>query len=178
NSSSPGRAPIRRSPRRSCSISRDCSRSPTNRARAAFNRNSLPSSKRRSVSTNTTSRNSSGCSKSTSKRTPDSRPQSARRATMTDGDAGRAIVLDVIGLEREHVASGLAPNIADLVTDGARADLQSPFPAVTLPVQSTLATGQSPANHGDVANGEYDRENDTAALWERDSESRDRLWES
>ncbi|WP_256687600.1 alkaline phosphatase family protein [Halococcus qingdaonensis] len=97
---------------------------------------------------------------------------------MTDGDAGRAIVLDVIGLEREHVAAGLAPNIADLVADSARADLQSPFPAVTLPVQSTLATGQSPENHGDVANGEYDRENDTAALWERDSESRDRLWES
>ncbi|WP_049996993.1 alkaline phosphatase family protein [Halococcus sediminicola] len=97
---------------------------------------------------------------------------------MTDGDAGRAIVLDVIGLEREHVERGLAPNIADLVDDGARADLQSPFPAVTLPVQSTLATGQSPENHGDVANGEYDRGNDTAALWEREREDRNRLWES
>jgi predicted AlkP superfamily pyrophosphatase or phosphodiesterase len=93
-------------------------------------------------------------------------------------DAGRAIVLDVIGLEREHVAAGLAPSIADLVNEDARGDLQSPFPAVTLPVQSTLATGQSPENHGDVANGEYDRENDEVALWERDSESRNRLWES
>ncbi len=93
-------------------------------------------------------------------------------------DAGRAIVLDVIGLEREHVEAGLAPNIADLVGSGARADLQSPFPAVTLPVQSTLATGQSPENHGDVANGEYDRETDGVALWEREREERNRLWES
>jgi predicted AlkP superfamily pyrophosphatase or phosphodiesterase len=93
-------------------------------------------------------------------------------------DAGRAVVLDVIGLEREHVDAGLAPNITALVDNGARADLQSPFPAVTLPVQSTLATGQSPETHGDVANGEYDRENDEVALWERDSEHRNRLWES
>ncbi|WP_435077185.1 alkaline phosphatase family protein [Halococcus sp. AFM35] len=93
-------------------------------------------------------------------------------------DAGRAIVLDVIGLEREHVAAGLAPNIADLAGESARADLRSPFPAVTLPVQSTLATGQSPENHGDVANGEYDRERDEVALWEREREERNRLWES
>ena len=93
-------------------------------------------------------------------------------------DAGRTIVLDAIGLERRHVEAGLAPNIADLVTEPARADLEMPFPAVTLPAQSTLATGQSPAVHGDVANGEYDRENDTAALWERERENRDRLWES
>ena len=97
---------------------------------------------------------------------------------MTDEDAGRAIVLDVIGLEREHVESGLTPNIEDLVSEGTRADLQSPFPAVTLPVQTTLATGQSPENHGDVANGEYDRENDEVALWEREREQRNRLWES
>jgi predicted AlkP superfamily pyrophosphatase or phosphodiesterase len=93
-------------------------------------------------------------------------------------DAGRAIVLDVIGLEHEHIEAGLAPNIEDLVSDGARADLQSPFPAVTLPVQTTLATGQSPENHGDVANGEYDRETDEVALWEREREHRTRLWES
>jgi predicted AlkP superfamily pyrophosphatase or phosphodiesterase len=93
-------------------------------------------------------------------------------------DAGRAVVLDVIGLEREHVDSGLAPNIADLVGESARADLEPPFPAVTLPVQTTLATGQSPNVHGDVANGEYDRERDEAALWERDREARNRLWET
>lgn len=92
--------------------------------------------------------------------------------------AGRAIVLDVIGLERDHLDAGLAPNIADLVGEPARADLEVPFPAVTLPVQTTLATGQSPNVHGDVSNGEYDRENDKAALWERERESRNRLWET
>ncbi|RJS97466.1 alkaline phosphatase family protein [Halococcus sp. IIIV-5B] len=93
-------------------------------------------------------------------------------------DTGRAVVLDVIGLEREHVDAGLAPNIAELVPESARADLEMPFPAVTLPAQSTLATGRSPKNHGDVANGEYDRDTDSVALWERDRESRDRLWET
>ena len=93
-------------------------------------------------------------------------------------DTGRAVVLDVIGLEREHVDAGLAPNIAELVPESARADLEMPFPAVTLPAQSTLATGRSPKNHGDVANGEYDRDTDSVALWERDREGRDRLWET
>jgi predicted AlkP superfamily pyrophosphatase or phosphodiesterase len=92
--------------------------------------------------------------------------------------AGRAIVIDVIGLERDHLDAGLAPNIANLVGESARADLEIPFPAVTLPVQTTLATGQSPNAHGDVANGEYNRENDAVALWEREREHRNRLWES
>ena len=94
------------------------------------------------------------------------------------GSAGRAIVLDVLGLQREHLDSGLAPNLAGLVDDTGRATLDVPFPAVTLPVQSTLGTGQSPREHGDVANGEYDRANDTVALWERSRENRNRLWET
>ncbi len=97
---------------------------------------------------------------------------------MSDGTAGRAIVLDIIGLERDHLDAGLAPNIAELVSEPARADLEPPFPAVTLPAQTTLATGQSPNAHGDVSNGEYDRQNDEVALWERDREERNRLWET
>ena len=91
--------------------------------------------------------------------------------------AGRAIVLDVVGLRPEHVRSGLAPNLAELL-DGQVASLRPPFPAVTIPVQTTLATGQSPAGHGDVANGEYDRERDEVAFWERDVEDRYRIWEA
>ena len=92
--------------------------------------------------------------------------------------AGRAIVLDVIGLEPDHLDRGLAPNIADLVGEPARATLEPPFPAVTLPVQTTLATGRSPESHGDVSSGEYDRANDEVAFWERDRADRDRLWET
>ena len=92
--------------------------------------------------------------------------------------AGRAIVLDVVGLEPGHLDRGLAPNIADLVGEPARATLEPPFPSVTLPVQTTLATGRSPASHGDVSSGEYDRANDAVAFWERERSDRDRLWET
>lgn len=91
---------------------------------------------------------------------------------------GRVIVLDVIGLQPDHLASGRAPNLAALLDGRPTASLQPPFPATTVPVQTTLATGLAPSTHGDVANGEYDRERDEVALWERDSEDRHRLWEA
>lgn len=93
-------------------------------------------------------------------------------------DVGRVIVLDIVGIQSEHLTSGSAPNIAGLFDEGTTASLRPPFPATTIPVQTTLSTGQSPDAHGDVANGEYDRERDTVALWERDREGRKRLWET
>jgi predicted AlkP superfamily pyrophosphatase or phosphodiesterase len=101
---------------------------------------------------------------------------------MTDGSrasgtAGRVIVLDVVGLRPDHLDAGLAPNLAGLL-GGRTASLRPPFPAVTVPVQTTLATGQSPSTHGDVSSGEYDRERDEVAFWEREVEDRYRLWEA
>jgi predicted AlkP superfamily pyrophosphatase or phosphodiesterase len=94
-----------------------------------------------------------------------------------DGGTGRVIVLDIVGLTSEHL-DARAPNIETLLDGQMTATLQPPFPAVTVPVQTTLATGRSPAAHGDVANGEYDRECDTAELWKRDRADRNRLWEA
>ncbi|SDJ67630.1 Predicted pyrophosphatase or phosphodiesterase, AlkP superfamily [Halovenus aranensis] len=98
--------------------------------------------------------------------------------TATSDTPRRAIVLDVVGLEPHHVDEQLAPNIAALLDGQPTAPLEPPFPAVTLPSQTTLATGQSPSTHGDVSNGEYDRAEDTVALWERDRADRNRLWEA
>jgi len=92
--------------------------------------------------------------------------------------AGRVIVLDVVGLEPDHIDESLAPNIAALLDGNPTAPLEPPFPAVTLPAQTTLATGQSPSTHGDVSNGEYDRATDSVALWERDRGDRNRIWEA
>jgi len=92
--------------------------------------------------------------------------------------AERVVVLDVVGLRPEHVDSARAPNLFDLLDGRPTSPLRPPFPAVTVPVQTTLATGRSPAAHGDVANGEYDRERATAELWERDRGDRNRLWEA
>jgi predicted AlkP superfamily pyrophosphatase or phosphodiesterase len=92
-------------------------------------------------------------------------------------DPDRVVVLDVVGLQPDHLSSGLAPNLAALVAARV-AGLQPPFPAVTVPAQTTLATGQGPQAHGDVASGEYDRERDEVAFWERERSDRDRLWEA
>lgn len=94
------------------------------------------------------------------------------------GIAGRVIVLDVVGLQSAHLASGRAQNLARLLDNGLTGQLRPPFPAVTVPVQTTLASGTPPARHGDVANGEYDRDQDEVAFWERDRGPRTRLWET
>ncbi|RDI69516.1 alkaline phosphatase family protein [Halopelagius longus] len=86
------------------------------------------------------------------------------------------IVLDVVGLRPEHVRTEKTPNLAGLLDSVA--PLRPPFPAVTVPVQTTLAEGCGPREHGDVANGQYDRERDEVAFWERDRGDRNRLWET
>ena len=92
--------------------------------------------------------------------------------------AGRVIVLDVVGLQPEHIDADRTPALASLFPDERVTDLRPPFPAVTVPCQTTLATGRSPSEHGDVSNGEYDRERDAAEFWERDRDDRDRIWET
>lgn len=91
--------------------------------------------------------------------------------------APRVVVLDVIGLQPDHLRAGLAPNLASHFGETI-AGLQPPFPAVTVPAQTTLATGRGPQATGDVANGEYDRERHEVELWGRDRGDRDRLWEA
>ena len=91
-------------------------------------------------------------------------------------DPRRVVVLDVIGLQPDHLASGLAPTLSDLF--GEATHLEPQFPALTVPAQTTLATGHSPGDHGDVASGEYDRERDEVAFWDRDRDGRDRIWEA
>lgn len=95
---------------------------------------------------------------------------------MSDPHPTRVVVIDVIGLQPEHVTEEVAPHLASLLGDVTA--LCPPFPALTLPAQTTLATGQSPAEHGDVSSGEYDRETDEVAFWERDRGGRQRLWET
>lgn len=95
---------------------------------------------------------------------------------MSNAQASRVIVLDVVGLEADHISPEQMPNLAELL-DGT-ADMRPPFPALTVPAQTTLAEGRGPGGHGDVSSGEYDRKHDTAAFWERDRADRYRLWEA
>ncbi|MFC4440069.1 MULTISPECIES: alkaline phosphatase family protein [Natrialbaceae] len=92
--------------------------------------------------------------------------------------AGRVIVLDIVGLQPSHIDAERMPAVHSLFADTHLTDLRPPFPAVTVPCQTTLSTGQFPHEHGDISNGEYDREHDTAELWERDRADRTRIWEA
>lgn len=92
-------------------------------------------------------------------------------------DVGRVVVLDVVGLTPAHVSAERTPNLAGLLGD-AVAPLRPAFPALTVPAQTTLATGRPPADHGDVASGEYDRDVDRVEFWGRERAGRDRLWEA
>lgn len=46
-----------------------------------------------------------------------------------------SIMLDIVGLEHEHLDSGLVPNIEKIVRSGESSSLQPVFPAVTCTVQ-------------------------------------------
>ena len=69
------------------------------------------------------------------------------------------IVLDVVGLELNHIYSGLVPNIANIAAEGESAKMEPVFPALTCPVQSSILSGTYPNQHGIIANGLYDRDN-------------------
>jgi len=83
----------------------------------------------------------------------------------TTETAGRTIVLDVVGLQPQHIDADRTPTLESQFPSERVTDLRPPFPAVTVPAQTTLATGRGPGEHGDVSSGEYDRERETAAFW-------------
>ncbi|AFU57650.1 type I phosphodiesterase/nucleotide pyrophosphatase [Candidatus Nitrososphaera gargensis Ga9.2] len=90
-----------------------------------------------------------------------------------------SIVLDIVGLEVEHLNSGLVPNIAKIANDGEYAKLEPVFPAVTCTVQASLLSGKYPNEHGIVANGLYDRNAYFVSFWEQPSSlvRAERIWD-
>jgi predicted AlkP superfamily pyrophosphatase or phosphodiesterase len=89
------------------------------------------------------------------------------------------IVIDVVGLELEHLQSGLVPNIANLAEQGESFRMEPVFPAVTCTVQASILSGQYPDQHGIVANGLYDRAKYTTSFWEQEDAlvEADRVWD-
>ncbi|OIB56518.1 alkaline phosphatase family protein [Natrialba sp. SSL1] len=96
----------------------------------------------------------------------------------TVDSTGRLIVLDVVGLQPQHIDAERTPTLHSFFPDERVTDLRPPFPALTVPAQTTLATGTGPSEHGDVSSGEFDRERRAAEFWERDRADRDRIWET
>ena len=90
-----------------------------------------------------------------------------------------SVLVDVVGLEQEHLTAGLIPNIARLAEQGEQGRLEPVFPAVTCPVQASILSGKYPQGHGIISNGLYDRETYTVSFWEQPSAlvKRERAWD-
>jgi len=77
--------------------------------------------------------------------------------------APRVLLLTVPGLRSEDLER--MPALAGLATAGACVPLAPCLPALTCPVQATLTTGTSPAAHGVVANGLFERSTHHLEMW-------------
>ncbi|HSB56387.1 MAG TPA: alkaline phosphatase family protein [Nitrosopumilaceae archaeon] len=93
--------------------------------------------------------------------------------------ARRTVVIDVVGLEQEHLGSDLMPNILALAEEGESAKMEPVFPAVTCTVQASILSGKYPNEHGIISNGLYNRNDYTVSFWEQASSlvQVDRIWD-
>jgi predicted AlkP superfamily pyrophosphatase or phosphodiesterase len=89
------------------------------------------------------------------------------------------IVIDIVGLEFDHLQSDIIPNISRIANEGECAKMEPVFPAVTCPVQASLLSGTYPSEHGIISNGLYDRTNHNISFWEQSSNlvKTDRVWD-
>jgi predicted AlkP superfamily pyrophosphatase or phosphodiesterase len=73
------------------------------------------------------------------------------------------VVIDVVGLTRRLLPH--MPALRSVADAGTCATLDTVFPALTCPVQSSLLTGSLPRQHGIVGNGWYFRDLGEPLLW-------------
>jgi predicted AlkP superfamily pyrophosphatase or phosphodiesterase len=78
----------------------------------------------------------------------------------------RLAVLNIVGLSESLLGPHL-PGLTAFAEKHGRQSYAPEFPAVTCTAQSSLLTGLSPAAHGIVANGWYDRESAEVRFWKQ-----------
>ena len=91
----------------------------------------------------------------------------------------RTLVILVVGLSPNLVGTH-TPNLRRLAERGAMRPLETVTPAVTCTMQSTLATGLMPSDHGAVANGWYFRDLREVMLWRQPNNlvAGDKIWDA
>ena len=91
----------------------------------------------------------------------------------------RTAVINVVGLS-ESLLGEHTPRINAFRARGALTRIEPAFPAVTCTAQSTYLTGLSPAEHGIVANGWYNRELAEVQFWKQSNRlvGGKKLWET
>jgi predicted AlkP superfamily pyrophosphatase or phosphodiesterase len=78
----------------------------------------------------------------------------------------RLAVINVVGLT-ESLIGEHTPRIAEFRRRGALAHIAPAFPAVTCAAQSNYITGETPAQHGVVGNGWFNRELAEVQFWKQ-----------
>jgi predicted AlkP superfamily pyrophosphatase or phosphodiesterase len=91
----------------------------------------------------------------------------------------RLAVINVVGLT-ESLISEHTPRIAEFLKRGALAQIAPAFPAVTCTAQSNYLTGKSPAQHGIVGNGWYNRELSEVQFWKQSNHlvQQSKIWDA
>ncbi|HTL58597.1 MAG TPA: alkaline phosphatase family protein [Candidatus Limnocylindrales bacterium] len=91
----------------------------------------------------------------------------------------RTAVIDVVGLS-ESLLGPQTPRISAFIKQGAACRIRPAFPAVTCTAQANYLTGASPARHGIVGNGWYNRELAEVHFWEQSNYlvSEAKIWDT
>ena len=91
----------------------------------------------------------------------------------------RLAVINVVGLT-EALLGAQTPRLAEFRRRGALARIAPAFPAVTCTAQSNYLTGQTPAHHGVVGNGWYQRDLAEVQFWKQSNRlvQGRKLWEA
>ena len=91
----------------------------------------------------------------------------------------RTAVINVVGLS-ESLLGPQTPRINAFRAVGASSRIEPAFPAVTCTAQSTYLTGLTPAQHGIVGNGWYNRELAEVQFWKQSNHvvAGKKIWET
>ncbi len=90
----------------------------------------------------------------------------------------RLVVINLVGLSQSLLGEHL-PGLTRFANKRGQQSYAPAFPAVTCTAQSSILTGTSPARHGIVANGWYDRENAEVRFWKQSNHlvHGEKLWD-
>jgi predicted AlkP superfamily pyrophosphatase or phosphodiesterase len=90
----------------------------------------------------------------------------------------RTAVINIVGLS-DSLLGPHTPLLTEFAAARGRQSWQPEFPAVTCTAQSSILTGTSPARHGIVGNGWYDRESAEVRFWKQSNHivHGEKIWE-
>ncbi|MBE7170302.1 MAG: alkaline phosphatase family protein [Williamsia sp.] len=90
----------------------------------------------------------------------------------------KTVVIDVVGLSTSVIGAH-TPFLQKWISQKKLTRIEPVFPAVTTSVQSTYLTGKTPAAHGVVGNGWYDREDCEIKFWKQSNKlvQAEKIWD-